>query len=199
MIETYTTGMIYWTFHNDIVLVCVRTIARFKKRAYCDWPWIELQILIRWLGSTEARRSDHRSAKIGNQIAYCWFNVITITGGVLELKLRNGGYLVNAKLKTSFNEVTMEGVAMSFMYFATRPINQNHAHSLVAVAAKRGLVSTFLWVCQLSNFVEHMQKCIYKTDILRFKSSQSRTAFYPWRITWTIGDSKYCHDRVTSR
>ena len=75
-------------------------------------------------------RSAHQIEKIRNQTVYCQLNPdINHSLGNLELKLRGRDWIKNVRLMTSIHDVTMGGVATSFMSADTRaswPVQCTH-------------------------------------------------------------------------
>ena len=75
-------------------------------------------------------RSAHQIEKIRNQTVYCQLNHdINHSLGNLELKLHGRDWMKNVRLVISIHDVTMGGVAMSFMSVDTKaswPVQCTH-------------------------------------------------------------------------
>ena len=75
-------------------------------------------------------RSAHQIQKIRNQTVYCQLNPdINRSLGYLELELRGRDWIKNVRLMISIHDVTMGGVATSFMSAdtrASRPVQCTH-------------------------------------------------------------------------
>ena len=66
-------------------------------------------------------RSAHQIEKIWNQTVYCQLNLdINHSLGNLELKLRDRDWMKNVRLMIAIHDLTMGGVATSFMSADTR-------------------------------------------------------------------------------
>ena len=75
-------------------------------------------------------RSAHEIENIWNQIVYCQLNHdINHSLNIVELKLRGRDWIKNVRLMISVHDVTIGGVAMSFMSADTRaswPVQNTH-------------------------------------------------------------------------
>ena len=182
----------------------MRPTARFQKWSYCDWPWTELQNPIRWPGSTETQRSDHSSAKIGNQVVYLWFNMISFTGWVYRTEITQLRLFWKCQIK-NFILWCHNGGCRDVIYAFHYSTDEWRSRSWPCCYSR-----TTLWFWHFyvyTYWVISLNICKILYNGYNTLEIQSCRAFFPWGLTWTacwgstrvIDDFKYCHDLVTSR
>ena len=119
-------------------------------------------------------RSAHQIEKIRNQTVYCQLNHdINHSLGNLQLKLHVRDWMKNVRLMISIHDVTMGGVATSFMSVDTRGVMASsvHAHS---VCSRYNMVWTcHIWqVCVCDYRDWKYTNCWHKTDNVPVNVSQ---------------------------